>query len=64
MLKDNTYITITRQYGSGGKEVANIVAKKLGINCYDRKIVHLAPFQMPNPNNLPPAPYLLYQTRL
>lgn len=28
MLKDNTYITITRQYGSGGKEVANIVAKK------------------------------------
>ena len=31
MLKDNTYITITRQYGSGGKEVANIVAKKLGI---------------------------------
>lgn len=41
MLKDNTYITITRQYGSGGKEVANIVAKKLGINCYDRKIVHL-----------------------
>ena len=42
MLKDNTYITITRQYGSGGKEIANIVAKKLGINCYDRKIVHLA----------------------
>ena len=29
MLKDNTYITITRQYGSGGKEVANIVAKKI-----------------------------------
>ncbi len=42
MLKDNTYITITRQYGSGGREVANLVAKKLGIHCYDRKIVHLA----------------------
>lgn len=42
MIKDNTYITITRQYGSGGKEVANLVAKKLDINCYDRKIVHLA----------------------
>lgn len=42
MIKDNTYITITRQYGSGGKEIANLVAKKLGINCYDRKIVHLA----------------------
>ena len=22
-------------------KVANIVAKKLGVNCYDRKIVHL-----------------------
>lgn len=42
MLKNNTYITITRQYGSGGREIANIIAKKLGIHCYDRKIVHLA----------------------
>ena len=25
----NTVITISRQYGSGGKEVANIVAKKI-----------------------------------
>lgn len=52
MLKDNTYITITRQYGSGGKEVANIVAKKLGINCYDRKIVHLAAERFIIPQNL------------
>lgn len=41
-MKDNTLITITRQYGSGGREVATILAKKLGIKCYDRKIVQLA----------------------
>lgn len=26
-MKDNTLITITRQYGSGGREVSAIVAK-------------------------------------
>lgn len=26
-MKDNTLITITRQYGSGGREVSSIVAK-------------------------------------
>jgi cytidylate kinase len=41
-MEQNTYITITRQYGSGGKEVAKIVAEKLGLRCYDRKVVSLA----------------------
>ncbi len=41
-MKDNTYITITRQYGSGGREVSAIIAKKLGLRRYDRKIVQLA----------------------
>ncbi len=41
-MKDKTLITITRQYGSGGKEIATILAKKLGIRCYDRKIVSMA----------------------
>ena len=41
-MNNNTVITISRQYGSGGRELSNILAKKLGINCYDRKIVHLA----------------------
>ena len=40
MLKDNTYITITRQYGSGGRELSEILAKKLGVKLYDRQIVH------------------------
>lgn len=41
-MEPNTYITITRQYGSGGKEVAEIIAKKLGLRCYDRKVVAMA----------------------
>ena len=41
-MKDNTLITITRQYGSGGREVSAIVAKKLGLRRYDRKIVETA----------------------
>lgn len=32
-------ITIDRQYGSGGLEVAEIVAKRLGIPCYGREIM-------------------------
>lgn len=38
-MKENTLITLTRQYGSGGYEIAEILAKKLGIKCYDRNIV-------------------------
>lgn len=45
-MKDNTLITITRQYGSGGREVSAIVAKKLGLRRYDRKIVEMAANKM------------------
>ncbi|MBR4643404.1 MAG: cytidylate kinase-like family protein [Selenomonadaceae bacterium] len=38
-MKENTFITITRQYGSGGLAVAEAVAKSLGVKCYDRNIV-------------------------
>ena len=41
-MKPNTNITITRQYGSGGREVSDIVAKKLNLRRYDRKIVQIA----------------------
>ena len=41
-MKENTTIVIIRQYGSGGREVSSILAKKLGIRRYDRKIVQLA----------------------
>ena len=35
-------ITISRQYGAGGRELATIIAEKLGIKLYDRQIVHIA----------------------
>lgn len=38
----NNVITISRQYGSGGRELAEILAKKLNCKLYDRQIVHLA----------------------
>ena len=39
-MDQKTLITITRQYGSGGREVAEILAKKMGVKRYDRKIVY------------------------
>lgn len=41
-MEKNTLVTITRQYGSGGREVADIVAKKMGVRRYDRKVVAMA----------------------
>lgn len=35
-------ITISRQYGAGGRELAGIIANKLGVKLYDRQIVHIA----------------------
>lgn len=34
-------ITIGRQYGAGGREVAEILAKELQIPLYDRKLIAL-----------------------
>ena len=35
-------ITISRQYGSGGREIGELVAKKLGIPFYDNALIQLA----------------------
>lgn len=45
-MKERTLITISRQYGSGGKEIAELLAKKLGVRCYDRQILYLAAEKM------------------
>ncbi|WP_175463400.1 cytidylate kinase-like family protein [Selenomonas sp. KH1T6] len=45
-MKENTLITITRQYGSGGREVSEILAKRMGVKRYDRKIVNMAAEKM------------------
>ena len=39
-------ITIGRQYGSGGREVSEILAKRMGVKRYDRKIVNMAAEKM------------------
>ena len=41
-MKEHTIVTISRQYGSGGREVAEILAKKMQVRCYDRQIVYMA----------------------
>ena len=35
----NRIITISRQFGSGGRTVGKLVAEKLGIPCYDKEII-------------------------
>ena len=35
----NCCITIERQYGSGGREVARILSERLGIPCYGRELL-------------------------
>ena len=38
----NTIITIGRQYGSGGKAMGKLLAKKLGVEYYDDELVAMA----------------------
>lgn len=45
-MNDNTIITISRQYGSGGRELSNILAKKMGVKLFDRQVIHLAAAQL------------------
>ncbi len=41
-MDKNTIISISRQYGSGGREVAQILADKTGFHLYDRQIIDSA----------------------
>lgn len=41
MTTDNFVITISRQYGSGGHAVGELVAKKLGVDFYDSELIEL-----------------------
>ena len=42
MADTNTIITIGRQYGSGGREIGNLVAERLGIKLYDKEMLAVA----------------------
>lgn len=35
-------ITIGRQFGSGGREIGETIARKLDIPCYDRELITMA----------------------
>ena len=41
-MKNNTIITISREYGSGGRIVGKQLAEKLGIPFYDNELITLA----------------------
>lgn len=41
-MDKGTIISISRQYGSGGREVAQILAEKTGFHLYDRQIIDSA----------------------
>lgn len=39
---EHTVITIARSYGSGGKTLGQLLAKELGVHCYDRELLRMA----------------------
>ncbi|MGI6153124.1 MAG: AAA family ATPase [Christensenellaceae bacterium] len=41
-MESNTVITISREFGSGGREVGKKLSEKLGISFYDRDLISLA----------------------
>ena len=41
-MKEQFTVCIGRQYGSGGREVGELVAKKLGVTCYDKLLIQKA----------------------
>ena len=41
MNNDHVVVTIARQYGSGGRTVGEMLAKKLGWSFYDKQIIHI-----------------------
>ncbi|QBE95767.1 AAA family ATPase [Blautia producta] len=45
-MQEKMIITISRQFGSGGKEIGEILAEKMGVRCYDRQILYLAAEKM------------------
>ena len=41
-MNNNYIITIGREYGSGGHEIGEKLAKALDIKCYDKEIIDIA----------------------
>ena len=45
-MANNKVITIGREFGSGGREIGERVAKLLDIPCFDRQLVEMASEKM------------------
>ena len=41
-MDKNIVITIARQYGSGGRTIAQMLSERLGIHYYDKELLRLA----------------------
>ena len=41
-MSSKRFVTITRQYGSGGHDIGKALAKALGIGFYDKELISLA----------------------
>lgn len=41
-MKENLIITIGREFGSGGREIGELLAKRLGVKCYDKLLLKMA----------------------
>lgn len=41
-MSEHLIVTIARQHGSGGRTVGKLLAKQMGIDCYDRKLLQIA----------------------
>lgn len=41
-IPNDTVICISREYGSGGREIAETLAQKLNIPCYDKLLIQKA----------------------
>lgn len=41
-IMTNTVVTIGRQYGSGGREIGQKLADRLGVKCYDKELLEKA----------------------
>ena len=41
-MSEHVIVTIARQHGSGGRAVGKLLAQKMGVECYDRKLLQIA----------------------
>ena len=52
MEKEKLIVTVSRRYGCGGRELAGILAEKLGVKLYDRQLIHIVAAKL-SINDLP-----------